>query len=281
MSWAGILRPGDQFPPAIKSRLAVMTASSGPRLRRYFGSWSHRYRRFATNLSSPRIRVEIFEAGRAPALGIQCIVHWLDRRRVIATGPGSVCSGDGWPRELWTAFTSTLDELPPGTVAEKLNHFAVEADSPDQPEIVTGWRAQLRTEELPALTSASAVGGGWVPIPAELITPEGTSHCIVSWAPFASTYRSLSEAIASPLADRQQVDLVSQATYYVECTLAELHGIRFGPDDGIEDEEFAKRTEVMEVQERLRRFEEDHIASPGYGRLDAYQITAASRGHRK
>jgi hypothetical protein len=269
MSWAGILRPGDQFPAAIKSELAVMTASSGPRLRRYFGSWSTRYRRFATNLSSPRIRVETFVASRPPALGIQCIVHWLDRRRVIATGPASVCAGDGWPPELWKAFTSTLDEAPPGTVAEKLNSFAAAADSPDQPEIVTGWRAQLRTAERPALTSLSALGGGWVPIPAELITPERTGHCIISWAPFAPAYRSLSEAIASPLADKQPVDLASQATYYVECTLAKLHGIQFGPDDAIEDEEFAKRSEVENVRKRLRRFEEDCIARPDFGRLDA------------
>jgi hypothetical protein len=58
MSGAGILRPGDEFTPAGKSQLAVMTEESGPPLKRYFGKWNITYRRFTTNLTSANSEVE-------------------------------------------------------------------------------------------------------------------------------------------------------------------------------------------------------------------------------
>ncbi len=66
------------------------------------------------------------------------------------------------------------------------------------------------------------------------------------------------------------------ASCYVECTLAKPHGIRFGPHDWIEDKKFAKRSEVEDATRRLQRFDEEHIASPEFARLDAYPITARS-----
>jgi hypothetical protein len=276
MSWAGILRPGDEFPRATRSRLGLMTAVSGTALTRCFGPWSRRYRRFTTNLTSPRIRVELLEPGQAPGEGVQCVVHWVDRRYVLGTGPGTVCAGDGWPEQLWSAFIAKFDELPAGTVAEKLRHFATEVDDGSAPEALTEWRSRFRSGEPPRANGASTLGQGWVPIPADLVTPTGTSQCIISWAPTAATYTSLSEALAKPVGLEQPPDLASQARYYVECTLAKLHGVRFGPHDWIEDESFAKRPEVEEATPRLQPFEEEHIASPEFGRLDTYPVTGGS-----
>jgi hypothetical protein len=274
MSWAGILRPGDQFPLPTKSRLGVMTAVSGPALTRCFGPWSRRYGRFTTNLTSPRIRVELMEPGHVPGEGVQCVVHWVDRRHLLGTGPGTVCAGDGWPEQLWSAFIAMLDDLPPGTMAEKLRYFATEADEAGEPEVLTEWRSRFRSGEPPQVNGASTLGQGWVPVPVDLVTPNGISQCIISWAPTAATYTSLSEALATPVGQQQSPDLASQATYYVECTLAKLHGVRFGPHDWIEDESFARRTEVEDATRRLQRFEEEHIASHDFGRLDAYPVTA-------
>jgi hypothetical protein len=276
MSWAGILRPGDEFPLATRSRLGVMTAVSGPPLTRCFGPWSRRYRRFTSNLSSPRIRVEVLEPGHAPADGVQCVVHWVDRRHMLGTGPGTVCAGDGWPEQLWTAFMAKLDDLPPGTVAEKLRYFATDVDEAGDPEVVAEWRSRFRSGEPPRPDGASALGEGWVPVPADLLTPTGTGQCIISWAPNAATYTTLSEALATQVGQQQSPDLAGQATYYVECTLAKLHGAGFGPHDWIEDESFATRPEVQDATRRLQRFEEEHIASPEFGRLDAYPVSAGS-----
>jgi hypothetical protein len=270
MSWAGIMRPGDEFPLAAMSRLAVMTSVSDQPLKRCFGPWSRKYRRFTTNLTSPRIKVELLEPGHAPVEGIQCVVHWLDRRHILATGPGSVCAGDGWPEKLWNAFIAKLEGQPPGTVAEKLRYFATVRDEADEPDVVTEWRSRFKGGGAPRTGGASALGEGWVPIPADFVTPGGLRQCIISWAPNAATYTSLSEALATQAARQRIPDVASQATYYAECTLAKLHGVRFGPHDRIEDDRFAKRAEVQDAIRRLQGFEEAHIASPQFGRLDAY-----------
>jgi len=58
MSWAGILRPGNEFAPAVRSQLAIMTSESGPPLKRYFGKWNAAFSRFSTNLTSAKIIVK-------------------------------------------------------------------------------------------------------------------------------------------------------------------------------------------------------------------------------
>src|SRR5579863_3661429 len=97
MSWAGILRPGDEFPSAARSQLAVLTAESGPPLRRHFGRWSGTYRRFTTNLTSAKIVVKALQSGQRPSSGILCVLHWVDRRNMVCSDKGGVCYGDGWP----------------------------------------------------------------------------------------------------------------------------------------------------------------------------------------
>jgi hypothetical protein len=141
---------------------------------------------------------------------------------MLGTGPGTVCAGDGWPEQIWSAFIAKLDDLPPGTVAEKLRHFATKVDEAGEPKVVTEWRSRFRSGELPRANQASTLGAGWLPLPADLVTPNGTSQCIISWAPTAATYTSLSEALATLVGPHQIPDLASQARYYVECTLAKL-----------------------------------------------------------
>ena len=76
-------------------------------------------------------------------------------------------------------------------------------------------------------------------MPATLVSESRTSECIVSWAPRATFYRTLSEALSSSEASRRKPDLENQAKYYLECTLAKLHGVNFGPDDYIDDNAYA------------------------------------------
>jgi hypothetical protein len=267
MSWTGLLRPGDSFPPALSSRLAVMRAESGSPLRRYYGSWSEKYRRFTSNLSSAKIRVRTLEPGEPPGDGIHCIVLWVDSRTLLSSGPGSVCAGDGWPVELWDAFTSALGRLPPGSIAEKLESFRdsrIEADNP----IVANWRATLREGGLSPSPKASAGRGGWIPVPSPFQIGTGTTACIVSWDPAGQGFPSLSDALHSVAGSRYLPDRTSQARYFLECTLSRLHGVTFGPHDALEDPEFAKSSEVTALQDSLRTFEREHIAHPGFGLLD-------------
>jgi hypothetical protein len=291
MSWAGLLRPGDEFPPPRRSRLAVLTAAAGgAALKRYFGAWSTRYQRFTSNLTSPRIRVRVMPppAGRRPTTegerGIECLVHWVDRRDVLRTDPKGICHSDGWPLALWEAFVSQIDDLPQGSVAKRLWSFAAAASSTPQEErenpVVSEWRALLRgAPPLLFPPERSRLGVGWVPVPAILLTWSGAnkaveSHCILSWSPRpagAPIFRSLSEALSSSeKAPRREPDLQSQARYYLECDLAKLHGVRFGPDDLLEDEVFARTPEVLSLREKLTAAERDRIADPRFGPLDRF-----------
>lgn len=265
MSWAGIFRPGDEFPPARKSQLVVLTAESGQPLKRYFGKWSGTYRRFTTNLSSAKVVAKALEPGRRPRDGIQCILHWVDRRNMVRSDKGGVCHGDGWPVKLWKDFVSELDNLPGGTVAEKLRSFS-ESNLQERNAMVAEWRARLKEGRvIPLALGHPAIGENWLPTPARLDTDNGTTECIVSWAPFATVHRSMSEAIASSEAV-QKPDLVNQAKYYLECALAKLHGVRFGRDDYIEDEAYERTAEVLEVGKTFRKLERERIAK--FGPLD-------------
>jgi hypothetical protein len=262
MSWAGIFRPGDEFPLPRRSQLAAMTAESGPPLRRYLGKWSRAYRRFTTNLSSAKLVVRALEPGRRPDDGIQCVIHWVDRRDMVRSDKGGVCLGDGWPVELWKAFVSELDNLPDGTVAEKLRSFS-ESNTQEGNAMVVEWRERLKAGSvIPPEGGRPVFGESWLPTPARLDTDDGMTDCIVSWAPSARAYRSMSEAIASSDAI-QKPDLVSQARYYLECTLAKLHGVKFGKDDYIEDEAYERTAEVLEVGRSLRKLEWERIAKLG------------------
>ena len=238
----------------------MLTAESGPSLTRYFGKWSGAYRRFTTNLSSAKLVVKALEPGRRPGDGIQCVLHWVDRRDMVSSDKGGVCVGDGWPVELWKVFISELDNLPEGTVAEKLRSFS-ESDVQEGNAMVVEWRGRLKagTVTLPE-GGRPAFGESWLPTPARLRTANGTTDCIVSWAPSARVYRSLSEAIASSEA---KPDLVSQARYYLECTLAKLHGVRFGNEDYIEDEAYERTPEILEVGRSMRKLERERIAKLG------------------
>jgi hypothetical protein len=262
MSWAGVFRPGDEFPSSTKSQLAVLTAESGPPLIRYFGKWSGAYRRFTTNLSSAKLVVNALEPGRRQGEGIQCVLHWVDRRDMVRSDMGGVCVGDGWPVGLWKAFLSELDSLPDGTIAEKLRGFS-ESNIQEGNAMVAEWRERLKAGRvIPPEGGPSAFGESWLPTPARLDTDDGTTDCIVSWAPSARAFRSISEAIASS-ESAQKADPVSQARYYLECTLAKLHGVRFGNHDYIEDDAYERTAEVLEVGKSMRELERERIAKLG------------------
>jgi len=267
MSWAGLLRPGDPFPPALCSRLGTLTAESGPPLRRFFGSWSERYRRFTSNLSSAKMRVQTVEPGQRPDGGVQCVVHWVDSRAMRGLGRGSVCAGDGWPAELWRAFNSQIENLPPGSLAERLSSFR-DSRLEERNPIVSGWRDAIREGRLRPSAEPLAHRGGLIPVPATLVTEAGPTACIVSWDPRGQEFRSLSSAIKSPRAQSGPLDLESQARYYLECTLATLHGVRFGPYDAIEDEGFAHSRDVLRLENSLKGLEQERIADPKFGLLD-------------
>ena len=269
MSWAGILRPNDAFPPALSSRLGGLVAESGPPLRRCFGSWSPRYRRFTSNLNSAKIRVQAIETAPRSARGLQCVIYRVDPRALLSSGPGSVCAGDGWSVELWNAFTSEIDNLPTGSIAEKLRCFQDSRLQGGNP-VVAEWREMLRAGGLLPPTERLARGGGWVPVPVPFETADGETVCIVSWDPNGREFRSLSDAIESAEAQRDPPDLVNQARYYLECTLARLHGLRFGPYDAIEDTGFARSPEVLGLRDSLERLERERIADPKFGLLDRF-----------
>jgi hypothetical protein len=270
MSWAGILRPGDEFPRAKISRLAVMTSTSGSPLTRRFGSWSARYGRFTSNLSSPAIRVEVGETGRSPSRGIQCFVHWVDREAMLGTGPGTVCSGDGWPVELWSAFVAAADRLPRGSVADQLASYAFDGEWDDRIPAVRDWRASLRSGAPKESPSKAVTFASWIPVPAELISESGMSHCTVSWSPSTLRFASLDEAVSSKLALKLGLNLQGQTAYYLECVMATLHGVQFGSDDLIVSEAFEDRPEVKALRGSYLRLERTRIADPRLGRLDRF-----------
>jgi hypothetical protein len=267
MSWAGLLRPGDSFCPTLRSRLATMTSEFGPPLKRYYGTWSAKYRRFCTNLSSPRIVVGVREPGDSPEEGIQCILHWVAREDMIRTDTGGVCHGDGWPTELWERFTARLDQLGSGSVGDKLRSYAnsdVDSDIP----IVEEWRALIQGRSPDTPSAEATIGEGWVPVPADLKTPARRRTCILSWSPSALRFQSLREALGSPEARARQLDLKNQAAYYLECQLARLHGVSFGSWDSIEDRWFEEAPQYGALADGYYALERGRIADPSKGRLD-------------
>ena len=269
MSWAGLLRPGDAFCPARRSRLATLTSESGPALKRFFGAWSVRYHRFTTNLSSPRVVVRPVEPGQQPGEGLQCILHWVKREDMVRTDPGGVCQGDGWPAELWKTFTSSLDSLPGRSVSEKLRSF-LESDLRADIPIVAEWRDLLQPLSGRRKTADAYLGWGWIPVPETLELPSGTSACILSWSPSPFRFDSLRLALESADARLGRPDLPNQARYYLECMLAKLHGVTFGADDAIEDKWFEHDSSVVGLANPFAELENQRIADPGLGRLDRF-----------
>lgn len=272
MSWLGVLRPGDEFSRPVRSRLAVLTAESGPTLARYYGTWSERYRRFTTNVSSPRIAVRQLRTGQEPGPGLHCVLHWVKREDMVGSGPGSACRADAWPTELWQSFTSELSHLPAGTVAEKLRDFA-ESNLQEQVPIVKQWRAWLHGGEPRGEGSESSTEYGLIPVPATLRTMRTTRACIVSWSPTTRKFRSLSEALESPEGLRRKPDLRNQARYYLECVLAKHHGVRFGTGDSIEDDRFEQSSEYQEIVGGLMESESARLKDPAFGRFDRFGRT--------
>jgi len=268
MSWAGILRPSDEFAPAAKSQLAVISADS---VTRYFGKWSNKYSRFATNLTSAKIRVKTVALGEVPTDGIQCIIHWVDREDVIRSDKGSVCYGDGWPKKLWNLFTSEMQTLPQGTVAEKLRNF-LDSDLQEENELVSLWRKRLKTGSLVGSDQQRDLDEYWLPVPATLVLNDETeTHCIFSWSPGAHFYKSLSEALSSSEVIERKPNYHNLAKYYLECVLAKLHGVRFDPEyDFIEDEVYSNRAEVKELVDSFTLLEKERISDRRFGQLDRF-----------
>jgi len=122
----------------------------------------------------------------------------------------------------------------------------------------------------PRSTGPQAGRVGWIPVPATLLTVEGATTGIVSWDPIGHDFPSLTAALSSPEARRNPPDLVSQARYYLECTLAKLHGVRFGPCDSIEDEAFALSPEILALDDSFKRLEQVCISNPKLGLLDRF-----------
>ncbi|MDG6900281.1 MAG: hypothetical protein JRM88_06950 [Nitrososphaerota archaeon] len=269
MSWAGILRPGNEFAPASKSQLAVMTTESGPPLQRYFGKWDAVFRRFTVNLTSSKIRVVALQPGQRGEGGIMCVLHWVDRRDMVRSDKRSVCHGDGWPTELWEAFTSQLANLPDGSIAEKLQRF-LDSDMLDENEAVVLWRKRVKGGVTVPPEERTSIDERWLPVPALLVSTDQPSRCIVSWSPGADFNRSMSDALASRVARLRRPDLTNQAKYYLECTLSRLHGVRFGPDDRVEDSRYENAKEVLEIRESLEKLERQRIADPKLGLLDRF-----------
>lgn len=267
MSWAGLLRPGDEFGPPRRSRRAVLSAASGPGLRREFGAWSSRYHRFTSNLSSPDLTVRLLDPGEAPGVGVCALVHWVDRATVHGWGPGSVCGADGWPVELWQRFVRERDHLPGRTIAEQLRAFAF-GPGPPGPPIVEAWRNRIRPGDRSMTPTDGSLGPGWLPVPASLESPAGSTACIVSWSPSPLRFASLSEALDSPFALEHPPDRTRQAEYYLECVLARLHDVRFGADDRLEDPTYERSTEVRRLIGPWKELEARRIADERWGRLD-------------
>jgi hypothetical protein len=273
MSWAGILRPGNEFAPALRSQLAVMTEESGQLLERYFGKWNASFKRFTTNLTSARIRVEALEPGQRREGGIMCVLHWVDPKDMVRSDKGSVCYGDGWPVELWDSFTAHLGGLPGYSVGEKLKCF-LDSDLEEATESVKLWRARVRAGAIVPPEERTAIDEYWLPVPARLTSDAGPANCIVSWSPGATFYRSISEALGSREASKKQPDLANQAKYYLECTLAKMHGVRFESGDFLEDVAYERTEEYQRFAGAFEELERQRISNPRLGALDRF---AASR----
>lgn len=267
MSWAGLLRPGDEFAASRRSRLATVRAERGPPLQRYYGGWSERYRRFTSNLSSPRLHLEVHEPGAAPRDGILAVVHWVDRATLVGNGPGSVAAGDGWPAALWDAFLSVRDGLGGESVGEGLRRFATSERLAELP-IVAEWRRRIQDGGTTEPPSPSSIGTAWVPVPVAIDSEFGPRVAIASWSPSPLRFGSVGEALASRFAEARGADVESQARYYLECRLAALHGVRFSADDRLIDRAFEAGPAVRRLHAAMTTGEERRIGDPAYGRLD-------------
>jgi hypothetical protein len=267
MSWAGLLRPGDEFPTTHRSRRATVTAARGAPLRRFFGGWSVKYRRFTSNLSSPALQVTVTEPRAPPSAGIEAIVHWVSRADLLRSGPGSVAQGDGWPTELWDSFLASRERLGRGSVGEQLRAFAETSSANDAP-LVTEWRRLLRGEPAAGRAEEDPLRGGWLPVPASLDAPFGPRVCLVSWSPSPLRFDSLTTALGSAFAEREAADVENQARYYLECRLAARHGIRFSADDALIDRAFEAGPSVRRLRGEWTALEDERIGDPRYGRLD-------------
>lgn len=269
MSWAGILRPGDEFCRVVRSRRAVLDTDRGPNLRRFYGTWSTRYHRFTTNLSSAQVVVRPVEPGQRAGDGIQCILHWVALEDIVRTGGGSVCQADGWPVDLWRAFTSQLHRLRGGSVGEKLLAY-LHSDSDGDVPIVAEWRRLLSVQSPVWGSGSTVIGRGWIPVPAKLELPSQTSACIFSWSPSSFRFDSLKDALESEYARRASVDITNQAKYYLECILAKLHQVAFGANDALEDKAFERIPAFLELVNSFTDREVRRIASSALGPLDRF-----------
>jgi hypothetical protein len=265
MSWAGVLRVGDEFCRPRRSRRAVLVARSGPPLERYYGAWSPHYRRFTSNLSTWRIEVRVEETTRAGDSGVHSIVHWVDREALSKTGPGSVCWGDGWPVDLWDAFLACAPRLPSEALASKLREF-LESDLASDDPAVREWREVVRGERAPR--DALRFGGGWIPVPAPLEESSRTEDCIVSWSTSPLKIRSLWEVLTTGTSPLYRPDLDNQARYYLECLMATQHGVEFGPHDTLRDPAFERAPPVIRRWREYAELEQSRISDPRYGRFD-------------
>lgn len=267
MSWAGLMRTGDEFPPGPRSRRATVTTSDGAPLQRFYGGWSDRYRRFTSNLSSPRLRVRVEDPDAAPAAGIQAVVHWVPRAALTGTGPGSVAAADGWPRALWAAFEAQAGGERGRPLGEQLQAF-LHATSSEEVPVVRAWRRLLRAGSAAGADAVAEIGGAWVPVPAPLEGGEVPELGVVSWSPSPWRFASLGDALGSDAARDRPVDLALQARYYLECRLAALHGVRFSADDRLIDRAFEAGPAVRALRGEMTALERRRIGDARFGRLD-------------
>jgi hypothetical protein len=258
MSWTGLERPGDEFPAARRCRRAVLRSESGPALRRGFGTWSGRYRRYTTQLSSPSVSVWPLEPDARAREGVQTLLHWVPRRSFEHTGPGSVCAGDGWPVALWERFLADPGRDRALPLATALRRF-LDSDASAEHPVVAAWRAAVSGHR-------GGNGRGLVPVPARLVLPEAESDCLLSWSPGAPVLASLTEALTGSAAPEGDPDLAAQARYYLECTLGRFHGVEFGPADSVPDAEFERSEAYRGLAVDLEPLERRRIAERG--RLD-------------
>jgi hypothetical protein len=84
-------------------------------------------------------------------------------------------------------------------------------------------------------------------------------------------FGSLVEALRSKEAVRLRPDLGNQAAYYLECVLARLHGVQFGPHDRIVDAAFEESPEFRRVSGPVTEVEVRRTGDREYGRLDRFR----------
>lgn len=248
----------------IISRRAVMIAESRATLVRYFGRWSEQYQRFTTNLSTSRFSVRVLGADEASLPGIECVVHWVDRDAMFSTGEQSVCRSDGWSIELWQRLMAILQQGGDRAIALGLQALAT-SPTPGEGAIVAMWRAAIAGES--GYWPDDYLPSALLPVPRPLVLGDVVTACVVSCSPNARVFPSLSDAIGRQTTEGRRLDRENQARYYLECTLSRLHGVRFGPDDYIIDEQFEATPEVQRLTPAYTARERSLIADPSLGNL--------------